>query len=406
MDQMVKQNLLVILGNGFDVSCNLPSGYVDFFRNDFNALNFDNDELKRKMINWLLKYIDVEESGSNETLHKYILTELGKSKDLLKENQKISDLNLNDWDLLFLYAYFFTQNDKWNFVESIIEMTVEAVSSSKKKNYEKYRSLFDNNSDMYLMIIVAKLLFNKDDKDLNNMLAQLNKFEQKFSNYINKKVSDSESENSEKETYKEKAINTLKKIIGSEEQFQNINIVSFNYSLDARFTKDFKEKTNLTINSWNNIHGVAAASDSTQWSSLKAILKARNNNIQFKNVPPKIIFGINSVGIGSTDSRYKFTKEYRKKNSDNDQVNTVNELVDGKLPSVLNKVIFFGHSLSEADHYELRKLLKRRVKDDTQFVIYIYDRNKTKDDEFKKNLEEILFNTEAKNIKHLSLKDS
>lgn len=32
MKQMTKQNLLVILGNGFDVSCDLPSEYVDFFK--------------------------------------------------------------------------------------------------------------------------------------------------------------------------------------------------------------------------------------------------------------------------------------------------------------------------------------------------------------------------------------
>ena len=73
------------------------------------------------MTKWLLRYIDIEKSGGNESFRKYILTKLGESKNLLKNNRKISTLKINEWDLLFLYAYLFTQNNKWNFVESIIE---------------------------------------------------------------------------------------------------------------------------------------------------------------------------------------------------------------------------------------------------------------------------------------------
>lgn len=84
--------------------------------------------MRSEMTKWLLRYIDIEKSGGNESFRKYILTKLGESKNLLKNNRKISTLKINEWDLLFLYAYLFTQNNKWNFVESIIEMAVEIVS--------------------------------------------------------------------------------------------------------------------------------------------------------------------------------------------------------------------------------------------------------------------------------------
>lgn len=102
----------------------------------------------------------------------------------------------------------------------------------------------------------------------------------------------------------------------------------------------------------------------------------------------------------------RFTKEYRKNVSDNTQTNTVNELIDGQLPSTIDKVVFFGHSLSEVDHYELKELLKNRVTDNTQFVIYIFDRNKTKDRQYVNNLKDILNDTKAENMKYLTLKDS
>lgn len=102
----------------------------------------------------------------------------------------------------------------------------------------------------------------------------------------------------------------------------------------------------------------------------------------------------------------RFTKEYRKNVTDNTQTNTVNELIDGQLPSTIDKVVFFGHSLSEVDHYELKELLKNRVTDNTQFVIYIFDRNKTKDRQYVNNLKDILNDTKAENMKYLTLKDS
>lgn len=101
---------------------------------------------------------------------------------------------------------------------------------------EKYNELYKD-----LMVLVIKLLFNKNnntDENLNSMLNQLKIFEQKFSMYITKIVnaSDIDSKNNieghkskanadSKNGYKDKAINTLRRIIDSKGQLQNINVV-------------------------------------------------------------------------------------------------------------------------------------------------------------------------------------
>ena len=106
---------------------------------------------------------------------------------------------------------------------------------------EKYNELYKQEVYKDLMVLVIKLLFNKNnntDENLNSMLNQLKIFEQKFSMYITKIVnaSDIDSKNNieghkskanadSKNGYKDKAINTLRRIIDSKGQLQNINVV-------------------------------------------------------------------------------------------------------------------------------------------------------------------------------------
>lgn len=78
----------------------------------------------------------------------------------------------------------------------------------------------------------------------------------------------------------------------------------------------------------------------------------------------------------------------------------------GNFHPQLTRLYFLDITLSEADHYELKELLKNRVTDNTQFVIYIFDRNKTKDRQYVNNLKDILNDTKAENMKYLTLKDS
>lgn len=123
-----------------------------------------------------------------------------------------------------------------------------------------------------------------------------------------------------------------------------------------------KRFSNITFNSWTNIHGVASWNDSYTRSQIN---KLHSN---YKRLAPPI-FGIDWHDISDTtndiyfnDPRIIFTKSFRLID------NQVNNMRDKKhqFQKNINKIIFFGHSLGHADYSYFESL----------FDIYnIYDSN-------------------------------
>ena len=95
-------------------------------------------------------------------------------------------------------------------------------------------------------------------------------------------------------------------------------VLSFNYSLD----KSDGFINNVDIDKWINIHGYVG-----------------NLENQYAEPP---IFGMDSDNIDENDPRLIFTKTYR----------VANEIVNHiqPLPSMVDSISFYGHSLSAADY--------------------------------------------------------
>lgn len=106
-------------------------------------------------------------------------------------------------------------------------------------------------------------------------------------------------------------------------QNHNIDVLSFNYTLSNE--DDYIDT--LNIDTWINIHGYLG--------------KLANGRQQYAyNLP---IIGIDSSGVKDiSDFKYPFTKIYRTLI----QRTTFNQ----KLPSYVDRIVFYGHSLSFSDY--------------------------------------------------------
>lgn len=400
---------LIVMGNGFDLQCGMPTKYQHFFdyrfgislQSEINKYLKNGSDARTKfyknLYNELSKYFDKTvvpkigiqtftweelESGSYQKTKRKKLQVMSKTKSfmsnylqqvkdqitnnikdaqlrkkLLNEWRTISSITYSEWDTIFLLANCFLSEDsiiQWNDVENIILKIVSIILlDEKKRSSDDLMSdlAFKPNSSKRYFIFGVKNCF-KDDK-INvaiNMLNELKKFESNFAGYINKIKSNNED-------YYNKSFNLLIALIHMQEN-NILDVLSFNYSLDAGclgalnkyFEKNIGIPNKLTINSWSNIHGVAAYKDETakNWL-LSSSIKTVGKNIQL----PAPIFGIDNHDILSPDKsnnftfddpRSIFTKSFRLLD------NHINNIRTKTFQKDVDVITFFGHSLNQADY--------------------------------------------------------
>ncbi|MDE8245113.1 AbiH family protein [Erysipelothrix rhusiopathiae] len=328
---------ILVLGNGFDVACGLPTNYSDFFKWRVETNKSDYKLLDDLILN--NEYIEGFKFQNTNYGNDFVTSdvlEYGYSTRST-EGELFGGFNLNLWDILF-YTEFVMDNNcsptnyemmnhriKWsnieseiyNFVNMSFESNIGSHSSSRKyptfsdlKN--RKRGTNDRLKGMKLKFVFYTLQYLVETYQLNEygnlfefldydiILNELNKFEKSFTEYLHF-IRDNYDEKYDKEA------NLLVK-----KMFPNqckIFYLSFNYtSLYSR----------LYYDSGTHVHG---------------------------RFDGDIIFGIDSSGIDASNKAFKFTKTRRK-------MVAKNKFVPISIPStnLVQSINFFGHSLSSADY--------------------------------------------------------
>ena len=370
-------NELLIIGNGFDLQCKLKTKYTDFFSKkygiDFLTEKYIEKFPEQTVIQCKQKAIDFfinvfKEKLYNLNVEKFIQSNsdsygylINYFKQIFRQNFSDFEPTLTNWDIIFISSYVLMSNSdkfQWVDIEKMIFKTVTIVFKNKKEIFSN--SEFPNDQARMKFINIVQYCF-KDNKDLStSMLDSLKKFEKSFALYIKNLIYKS------KDHYFKRSEKLLKYLTSSyNEEIVHLDVINFNYSLDENIVNQMiheKRFSNITFNSWTNIHGVASWNDSYTRSQIN---KLHSN---YKRLAPPI-FGIDWHDISDTtndidfnDPRIIFTKSFRLID------NQVNNMRDKKhqYKKNINKIIFFGHSLGHADYSYFESL----------FDIYnIYDSN-------------------------------
>lgn len=341
-------NVLLVTGNGFDLTAGLKSKYDDFFVCRMKDIFGENVDIFDKLFFRVTippqkDLIISETKGSLTNLEAEIDLSL-YHKDIFKYN-KTKNLNwkkykeLNRWDVFFLFAEKYLDNSEfqqWQDIENIIFNVITIALKIERKKYNfKYDRIpndinltfkgenTDEQNEMESKFLFWIQTFSMTDSgDLGSiattLLDDLNKFEEDFGQYILGQMKRNEE-------YFDNAKKLLSKLlINTKESSPIVDVLSFNYSLGQDHKNKIKPD-NVSFSTWNNVHGLAYNAED--------------------NISP--IFGIDNHEIiddGSNDLRIMFTKSYRTLNSENDMVSVKPDFEN------IDEIIIYGHSLSKADY--------------------------------------------------------
>lgn len=308
----VKQ--LIVLGNGFDLSCGLKSSYSDFFNYRFKQIS------------------------EQSTVEEYYLKNIQNVP--MEKLKKLLNNEVSIWDIIFITEFINAKQNKnleWNNIEHMIYKVLHYIST-----YDESTKLSDVGKQ-FLKNISTSFNYSKF------LFEELQKFEHNFEEYIlNQKLNNNNYLINEVPLKLSKIIdfNVLLNSFYST-QSKDVSFLSFNYTLSKEDveiikTKDVyryavpsnnsKDRTNNNldsiINKWINIHGKV------------------DYNVCFRN---PIIFGIDSNIVNKTNHtspeyklEIKFTKTFRV--AINNSLHSITSL-----PKNINLITFYGHSLSSAD---------------------------------------------------------
>lgn len=335
---------LLILGNGFDLSCGLKSSYIDFFDYRFDELFFNTEgplginlsqpvsskDTKKSKFDLIREYIEnnyVDYRSQNIDFNIGVLDKFDRIK--------IGTNFITRWDVLFLYAEKYissTSEFQWQDVENMILFIISIVCGDDSLN-SKFKTETDYELISFIKVI-ENCTTNFDDNSketrLNLLLDDLIKFELVFGRYIFKQIDGNDD-------YQESLLNLLNLIIDN----SDLSVITFNYSLDILLVKKIIENRqhNFNLKSWFNVHGMARVDDLTIFRELMKMFSIKND-IAFS----RPIFGVSNEFISSGDPREIFTKDYRLLGNRTDAVNTLD------LNVKYNSIKIYGHSLGMADY--------------------------------------------------------
>lgn len=371
----------IILGNGFDLSCNLSSSYKDFFKRRLDSLfnTTDTDEIINLLNNVSAESSYKREKNNNQsaamkefkeqqrenestvskfTSRKYVIKkpktiepgEEDRQFEFLEVQAKYPDITR--WDLFFIYAkkYLKDETNEWQDVENIIDNVItialhdkirKNVLSMPSSQYVTNLHFKPDGEEKFKLAIYKYSCVNFDETDVNeraySLLISLNQFEEVFSKYICLQMDIEHSKNLNSPYFqcaKELLKNITEMKLGDRPE---INVWSFNYTLGPRFQDKLKDD-GWDLHTWNNIHGMACHNDPDAKSAIK-----HTGEI------PAPILGVNPNDILSLPNykipeRVIFIKPYR--------------LINNKFRNArqefsfknIDKIIIYGHSLGEADY--------------------------------------------------------
>ncbi len=358
MDQNVVSRLLVI-GNGFDLKCDLKSKFEDYYNN------------KDDMVKTLEKMnADFNNQNTDTEILQYdVLYIAGFSRPFANLNDNIN-INFNDKNISFWDFYFYFHKGKLNNwadveyflnnlltikshkthpeldIEKSLDMIVRfkcirprlSIDKSCAEEFEKLKENFT--ADRATLVLLFVLLNNlKYDIEKHSerylydfLFDELNKFEKSFNDYL---------KTLQNEKYKEKSQQLLNKLSSNE----RYNLLSFNYTTPC--TND--SSCNIT----RNIHG------------------------KLEDHP---IIGIDSKNISPNSPVFRFTKTYR-------IMTLASEKQDKLLPKTVKTIAFYGHSLAPADYSYFQSIFDyyNIYDNDITLVFYYSIYDESKEQKIKRN---------------------
>jgi hypothetical protein len=410
---MTLKQQLIILGNGFDLTCGLPTRYSDFFSNRYSKYHeVFSKILKLKMQKELLDIEFVKKYFQGITIWDciFIFNTIIDDAELLSicsledesiEIEKQIGEKLNDikWcDIEKIISDFFivpvNSNSEclyytqvWDHLITNIEVTYyeENINKIDFNGILAYIfSLLKNNS----VEVIEKCGTNLDPtaviniKNLENeikqssfdkfLLNELKRFERDFHEYLCEIFY---SDSLVRRKYFNKAIRILLNISNYNKK---ISILNFNYTnpMDSKLNREYLEDDliNFSILEKNiicitNVHGY-----------LSELVKHEVSERIF-GIDESVFFNNELQNICYSEVGKNFTKTSRKIHANNNYYTP--ESYSGRyqgnlLSKNIHEIIFFGHSLSEADYSYFMSIFDFLdiYNSEVSLIFYYYDHEK------------------------------
>ena len=374
---------IIVLGNGFDLATNLPTSYKDFFKYSHNVHEDDfkvyTDFLENKnpTEHRAFRNNTMYSLGMKET-KQYASEEIKQLfEDIVKRVEEEVSNALSVWDIFFLKNFENKKEDvNWHFVEEKIKN--EIVKKSDKRNNKRifqflrncnpdkteeietetgvegrrvvvprfYKDYLGSKTDnanpvhgnsysnedeksyrddvlykldkteFFIFLLIKKRYAKKLMNFYQILLEELILFEKSFAAYIELLTKKTILRGSGQTTYRN---NLLKLSDKSEDKYYLINFNYTEFSSKREKAKfEIKRSPRKIKVIQQNVHGVYY---------------------------DKVIFGIDQSSIEASSDEYMFTKTFRK-------MDYYENFENIPLPNKedVSEIIFYGHSLAEADY--------------------------------------------------------
>lgn len=346
----LSNNVLLILGNGFDLACKLESSYSNYY--DYICGENENIKLLHEALVELDS--DVFKKGMSYHTSPYHYFYLYKFNTLHD--------TLNVWEILLSF-YSVNNGDLvlWRNVEEAIEFFISDVESVSSMIDEILNNKFDLDSTLtnwqhdlvtFILFItyVSKVtLMGKEKISIYDwLMAELISYEFKFAEYIQKQSEAAEND------YSDRSLRLLNNVLLDEININSelkstlrVTLLNFNYTSPSQYGLN-----NANIMSLNNIHG-----------------QCDNRNT---------IFGFDHAELEPNSPAYLFSKTSRLLESKMNGHGNNNFL----LPEPCDQIIFFGHSLGTYDYsyfqslFDLYDIYGSKIKLIFKYSIFDSDRSK------------------------------
>ena len=287
MEDIDCTDTLLVLGNGFDLHCGLPSSFLDYYETVCRAL--------------LENYYICFSNGAFE-----------EAETLVTKSNNV----INIWSLLMfiqfyargsIYKILGVTDTNWFDIEDLIRLALTKDIHIFSKLEDYLRIVFDNlkvgcdnirlkqyeghRNNPY--VVLPCLQHSKETNIYQYLMSELHKFENSFKDYLTAKLNNN---------YYQRCYDFISEL--TDDVSEDVDILNFNYTRVNGYTN---------VHNQINIHGTLAESE--------------------------VVIGIDSDEI-KDPSLYQFTKTYR---------NLHRYKKPFELPKDIDNIIFYGHSLSDAD---------------------------------------------------------
>ena len=328
--ESIKQ--LLIIGNGFDLACGLKSSYKDFFDNYLKAISSTNSKMYWERYFQKTSYLNNNNDDYSWTdIETQIFIQLQNVEFLIENN-------------LLKYKYYLNEDELKEQINLIL------TESNKHTTLDSLMNTF------YLLYSIFEYSIIDSPLKLNNVLTKIKndllKLEKQFTNYLSNEIQNANSKietNNETATtiFTENSYFIKSRILFATLLLFHINVNDTPLSVPSieilqKFVNSNLLTETLDVDSLSNFGIVENYVLSFNYTKPFPFPNIRNIHGNLNNW--NIIFGIDydKVNTFFSNQPTQFTKSYRILE------NKLNS--DMTIPSDLNKILFYGHGLGEADY--------------------------------------------------------